>query len=135
MLAICNWIQKRQWCQVTTQCYSKEYKLTVNASDLGVGAVLIQEGKDDIDLPNCHFFLKSLTTIRTNNPQLIKTAFWCTFHLFVVFTDHDTVTFINNMQTKSQINEMWINVARISAWMQDNNVLLTSLQTWTNPAI
>ena len=60
---------------MTTQGYSKEYKLTVDTSDVGVGAVSLQEGKDDIDLPNCYFFLKSLTTIRTNNPQLIKTAF------------------------------------------------------------
>ena len=67
--------KKRQICQVTTQSHSKEYKLTVNASDVDVGAVLLQEGKDDIDLPNCYLFLKSLTTIRTNNPQLIKTAF------------------------------------------------------------
>ena len=64
--------KKRQIRQVITQGYSKEYKLTVDASDVGVDAVLLQEGKDDIDLPNCYFFLKSLTTIRTNNPQLIK---------------------------------------------------------------
>jgi hypothetical protein len=49
--------KKRQICQVTTQGYSKEYKLTVNASDVGVGAGLLQEGKDDIDVPNCYFFL------------------------------------------------------------------------------
>jgi hypothetical protein len=30
-------------------------------------------------LPNCYLFLKGLTTIRTNNPQLIKTAFWCNY--------------------------------------------------------
>ena len=41
-----------------TQGFSKEYKLTVDASDVGVGAVLFQEGKDDIDLPNCYVFLK-----------------------------------------------------------------------------
>ena len=64
--------KKRQIRQVITQGYSKEYKLTVDASDVGVDAFLLQEGKDDIDLPNCYFFLKSLTTIRTNNPQLIK---------------------------------------------------------------
>ena len=67
--------KKRQICQMTTQGFSKEYKLTVDTSDVGVGAVSLQEGKDDIDLPNCYFFLKSLTTIRTNNPQLIKKAF------------------------------------------------------------
>jgi hypothetical protein len=60
---------------VTTQGFSKEYKRTVDTSDVGVGAVLLQEGKDDIDLPNCYFFLKNLTTIRNINPQLIKTAF------------------------------------------------------------
>ena len=44
----------------------------MDASDVGVGAVLLQEGKDDIDLPNCYFFLKNL--IRKNNPQLKKMA-------------------------------------------------------------
>ena len=50
--------KKRQICQVITQDFSKEYKLTVDASDVGVGAVLFQESKDDIDLPNCYVFLK-----------------------------------------------------------------------------
>jgi hypothetical protein len=47
--------KKRQICQVTAQGFSKEYRLIVDASDVGVGAVLLQEGKDDIDLPNCYF--------------------------------------------------------------------------------
>jgi hypothetical protein len=41
---------------VIIQGFSKEYRLTVDASDVGVGAVLSQEGKDDIDLPNCYVF-------------------------------------------------------------------------------
>ena len=32
--------KKRQICQVITQGFSKEYKLTVDVSDVGVGAVL-----------------------------------------------------------------------------------------------
>jgi hypothetical protein len=29
-------------------------RLTLDATDVGVGAVLLQDGKDDIDLPNCY---------------------------------------------------------------------------------
>jgi hypothetical protein len=47
--------KKTQMCQVTTQGFSNKYMLTVDASDAGVGAVLLQERKDDIDLPNCYF--------------------------------------------------------------------------------
>jgi hypothetical protein len=50
--------KKRQICQVITQGFSKEYKLTVDANDVGVGAVLFQEVNDDIYLPNCYVFLK-----------------------------------------------------------------------------
>ena len=33
--------KKRQICQVTTHGFSQKYKLTVDASDAGVGAVLL----------------------------------------------------------------------------------------------
>ena len=45
--------KKRQICLVIKQGFSKKYKLSVDATDVGVGAVLLQEGKDDIDPPNC----------------------------------------------------------------------------------
>jgi hypothetical protein len=44
--------KKSQICQVTTHVISKEYKLTLDVSDVGVGPGLLQEGKYDIDLPN-----------------------------------------------------------------------------------
>ena len=71
MLAICNWIQTewfKLYCEYT---YEKKEKtkisgdntgllerLILDATDVGVGAVLLQEGKDDIDLPNCYLSLK-----------------------------------------------------------------------------
>jgi hypothetical protein len=50
--------KKRQICLVIKQGFSKEYNLSVDASDVGVGAVLLQEGKDDISVPNCYFFFQ-----------------------------------------------------------------------------
>ena len=44
--------KKRQICHVKTQGFSKEYKLTVDVSDVDLDAVLLQEGKDDINLLN-----------------------------------------------------------------------------------
>jgi hypothetical protein len=63
--------KKSQICQVTTHVFLKDYKLILDVSDVGVGAVLLQEDKYDIDLPML-FFLKTLTKIRKNNPQLKK---------------------------------------------------------------
>ena len=48
--------KKSQICLLIKQGFLKEYIISVDASDVGVGAVLLQEGKDDIDLPNCYFF-------------------------------------------------------------------------------
>jgi hypothetical protein len=49
---------------------------------VGVGAVLLQEDKYDIDLPML-FFLKTLTKIRKNNPQLKKKT--CLIFIFEAF--------------------------------------------------
>ena len=47
--------KKSQICLRIKQGFSKEYIISVDASDVGVGAVLLQEGKDDTDLSNCYF--------------------------------------------------------------------------------
>jgi hypothetical protein len=47
--------KKSQICQVTTHVFSKDYKLIMDVSDVGVGAVLLQEEKYDIDLPMLFF--------------------------------------------------------------------------------
>ena len=43
---------------LTAPYFSKDLKLAVDASDVGVGAVLLQEGKDNTDLPICYFSKK-----------------------------------------------------------------------------
>ena len=40
---------------LTAPDFSKEFKLVIDASDVGVCAVLLQEGKNEIDLPICYF--------------------------------------------------------------------------------
>jgi hypothetical protein len=67
---------------VTTHVFLKDYKLILDVSDVGVGAVLLQEDKYDIDLPML-FFLKTLTKIRKNNPQLKKKT--CLIFIFEAF--------------------------------------------------
>ena len=74
----------------------------MDTSDVGVG-----ERKPDIDLPNCYFSKtfdkdqQQLSTIEKNTCLIvIFEAFWCTFYPFVVFTDHNTVTFIKKCKIK-----------------------------------
>jgi hypothetical protein len=40
-------------------------------------------------------------------PIVIFEAFLCTFHPFVMFTDHNTVTFIKQMQNKNHRLTRW----------------------------
>jgi hypothetical protein len=54
----------------------------VDASDVGVGAVLLQERKDDLDLPNCYFSLM-FDKDQINNPQWKKMT--CLIVIFEAF--------------------------------------------------
>ena len=44
--------------------FDKEFKLAVDASDVGAGSVLLQKDDNGVDHPVCFFFPKSLTSIR-----------------------------------------------------------------------
>jgi hypothetical protein len=80
---------------------------------------LLQEGKHDIYLPNCYFFLKLWQRSE-------KKSIWCTFHPFVVLTDHNTVTFINKMQNKNQ---------RLTRWdlmLQEYNLIIKHIKCKDN---
>ena len=126
--------KKSQICQVTTHVFSKEYKLTLDVSDVGVGSVLLQEGKYDIDLPNDLFSLKlwqrSEKIIHNWKKKtcliVIFEAFWCTFLPFVVFTDHNAVTVINTMQNKNH---------RLTRWglmLQEYNLIIKHIKCKDN---
>jgi hypothetical protein len=71
----------------------------LDASDVGVGAVLFQEGKDDIDLPNCYVFLKhwQRSEKRIHNWKKWLALFfslkqlWYTFHPFVILQEYNLI--------------------------------------------
>jgi len=50
-----SWTESCQFAFDNIMDFSKESKLVIDASDVGVDAVLLQEGKDKIDLPICYF--------------------------------------------------------------------------------
>ena len=55
---------------LTAPNFMKEFKLTVDASDIGAGAVLLQEDDKGIDHPLCYFSKKFTTTKKR----------YCTYH-------------------------------------------------------
>ena len=104
---------------MTTHGFSKEYKVTVDASDVGVGAIF-------------QFVFKTLTKSSKNNPQLKKKLLallkqlWCTFHPFVMLTDHNTVIFLGKMQNKNH---------RLTRWgfmLQEYNLIITHIKCKDN---
>ena len=98
--------------------FNKPFKLTVDSSDLGVGAVLMQE-HSGIDLPICYFskkFLKhqkNYSTIEKETLAFILALnhfdvyLETTFHPIQVFTDHNPLTFINRMKNNNQRLVRW----------------------------
>ena len=104
---------------LTAPDFSKDFKLAVDASDVGVGAVLLQEGKENIDLPICYFskkldkHQKNYSTIEKECLALLLSLqhfdvyIGSTVHPLVVFTDHNPLTFINKMQNKNQRLMRW----------------------------
>ena len=98
--------------------FNKPFKLTVDASDLGAGAVLMQE-HSGIDHPICYFskkFLKhqkNYSTIEKETIALILALnhfdvyLITTFHPIQVFTDHNPLTFINRMKNNNQRLVRW----------------------------
>ena len=93
--------------------FDKEFKLAVDASDVGSGAVLLQEGDDKIDHPVA-YFSKKFNKQQKNYSTIEKEALALVlaiqhFSVYVsggnkphqVFTDHNSLTFIEKMKDKN----------------------------------
>ena len=99
--------------------FSKAFKLAIDASDIGVGGVLIQEDDQGIDHPvsffskklNCH--QQKYSTIEKETLALVLALQH--FEVYVtagqfplkVFTDHNPLTFLGKMKNKNQRLLRW----------------------------
>ncbi len=99
--------------------FSLHFKLEVDASAVGAGAVLLQEYKEGIDHPIC-FFSKKFNKHQCNYSMIEKEALalllalqhfevyiGCTSYPVVVYTDHNPLTFLCRMYNQNQSLIRW----------------------------
>lgn len=102
-----------------TPDFEKQFKLAVDASDVGVGAVLYQETDDNVEKP-ISYFSKKLDKHQKNYSTIEKECFALlsalqhfdvylnpTVHPILVYTDHNPLTFIHKMRNKNQRLTRW----------------------------
>ena len=99
--------------------FDKCFKLAVDASDVGIGAVLLQEDNNGIDHPVCYFskkfnkHQKNYSTIEKECLALILAIQQFEVYLtsstspIVVFSDHNPLSFLHKLKNKNQRLLMW----------------------------
>ena len=109
------------------QNFNKEFKLAVDASDIGAGGVLLQEDDSGVDHPVCYFskkfnkHQKNYSTVEKDCLSLILALQHFEVYLtsssspIVVFSDHNPLTFIHKMKNKNQ------RLLRLSLLLQEYN--------------
>ena len=99
--------------------FTKNFKLAVDASDIGAGAVLLQEDLHGIDHPICYYnkkFSKSQRNYCTSEKELLALVLalqyfeiyvTATVSPIVVYTDHNPLTFLHKLKNKNQRLMRW----------------------------
>ena len=99
--------------------FDKAFKLQVNASDIGIGAVLLQEGDQGIDHLVCYFshkFNKHQINYSTTEKETLALLLALQhFDVYLgttvapveIFTDHNPLVFIEKMKNKNQRLLRW----------------------------
>ncbi|KAJ8019449.1 hypothetical protein HOLleu_41054 [Holothuria leucospilota] len=108
--------------------FEKQFKLAVDASDNGIGAVLLQADEHGVDHPICYYskkfdkHQKNYSTIEKETLALIlglqhfDVYLGTTSFPITVYTDHNPLTFLSKMKNKNQRLMRW------SLFLQSYNV-------------
>ena len=99
--------------------FDKYFKLAVDASDVGIGAVFLQEDNYGIDHPVCYFskkfnkHQKNYSTIEKECLALIlaiqqfEVYLTCSISPIVVFSDYNPLSFLHKLKNKNQRLLRW----------------------------
>lgn len=119
---------------LVTPDYYKPFKLQVDASDQGVGAVLLQEGSQKVDHPISYFSQKfnkhqrGYSTYEKETLALILALQHFEFYLssamypIEIFTDHNPLVFLGKMRNKNQRLLRW------SLQLQEYNLTIAHIR-------
>ena len=99
-------------------CFDAPFQIQVDASQVGAGAVLLQEGEEGVLRPVC-FFSRKFNSYQSNYSVIEKEALaliWAIQHFevyvggaapIVVFTDHNPLTFLKSLKSPNQRLVRW----------------------------
>ena len=119
---------------LVTPDYQKPFKMHVDASDYGAGAVLLQEREQGIDHPISYFSQKfdqhqcNYSTCEKETLALILALRYFDFYLSAaifpieVFTDHNPLVFLNKMRDRNQRLLRW------SLMLQEYNIRVSHIR-------
>ena len=94
--------------------FNKPFKLAVDASDIGAGAILVQDDNNGVEHPVCYFsrkfnkHQKNYSTIEKECLALIIAIQHFEVYLtsavtpIVVFSDHNPLSFLHKLKNKNQ---------------------------------
>jgi len=99
--------------------FIREFKLAIDASDIGAGTMLLQEDFNEIDRPIYYYskkFTKSQCNYCTSEKELLALVLalqhfdvylTAAEYLLAVFTDHNPLTFLHKLKNKNRCLMRW----------------------------
>lgn len=135
------------WPRPSAPDFSRGFKLKVEASAVGAGAVLLQEDSDGVDPPVCYFsrkFNKHQVQYSTIEKETL-TLLWSLqyFEVYVgssplpvmVFTDHNPLVFLKRMYNHNQRLVRWALIMQDDCTVNHIAFRKSSVHTWSSTAL